>query len=381
MKSVALITEYNPFHNGHLYHAMESKSITGADVSIAIMSGSFVMRGEPAMYNKFTRAQMALSAVDLVVELPIYGALSAGQHFADMGVRVADYMAADSLCFGSESGDITALQSCAETLTQIKARPAFHTAMKAGASYAQTLSELSGNHPLLQSPNNTLGLSYLQALMQHAPHITPYTIRRDRSAHHHTAIDDHTYASGTAIRNAIMTNDALWHNVTPAQNHTLFAQQAPVSVDHTFQLLKFATLSMSIEALRAIHTMSEGFEYRLKSAITRVDNYADLMHALKTKRYTYTHIQRILMNVLLGLKQANKPNQLDGVRILAMSHNGQRYLKQLKQQYPERHYVTNVTQAHALRFQHEIHTTHVYNLISGHHATDFNTPVIRPDRH
>lgn len=108
MKSVALVTEYNPFHNGHLYHAQKSKSITEAEVSVAIMSGNFVMRGQPAIYNKFTRTQMALTAVDLVIELPAYSAISAGQYFAETAVQVADYLNVNHLSFGSESGNINA---------------------------------------------------------------------------------------------------------------------------------------------------------------------------------------------------------------------------------------------------------------------------------
>ena len=111
MKSVALVTEYNPFHNGHLYHAEKSKSITDSEISIAIMSGNFVMRGEPAIYNKFTRTQMALHAVDLVVELPAHASLSAGSYFGDAAVRVANYLNVDHLAFGSESGDINAFKS------------------------------------------------------------------------------------------------------------------------------------------------------------------------------------------------------------------------------------------------------------------------------
>ena len=104
MKSVALVTEYNPFHNGHLYHAKQSKSISGADISVAIMSGQFVMRGAPAFYNKFLRTRMALQAVDIVVELPAFAAISAGQYFAESAVKVAQYLNVDHLSFGSESG-------------------------------------------------------------------------------------------------------------------------------------------------------------------------------------------------------------------------------------------------------------------------------------
>src|SRR5699024_12371670 len=105
MKSVALVTEYNPFHNGHLYHAQTSKSITASEISIAIMSGNFVMRGQPAIYNKFTRTRMALSVVDLVIELPAVAALSAGQYFAETAVKIAMYVDVDQYTLVCSSGD------------------------------------------------------------------------------------------------------------------------------------------------------------------------------------------------------------------------------------------------------------------------------------
>ncbi|MFQ3906378.1 nucleotidyltransferase family protein, partial [Staphylococcus sp. Mo2-7] len=135
MKSVALVTEYNPFHNGHLYHAQKSKSITEAEVSVAIMSGNFVMRGQPAIYNKFTRTQMALTAVDLVIELPAYSAISAGQYFAETAVQVADYLNINHLSFGSESGDINAFLSLAQEMNKVEDSPQFSEKSKEGKSY------------------------------------------------------------------------------------------------------------------------------------------------------------------------------------------------------------------------------------------------------
>ena len=119
MKCAALITEYNPFHNGHAYHVEQARQIANADVTAAIMSGQFVMRGQPAIYNKFLRTQMALSSCDLVVELPTFAALSAGEYFAEMGVKVADYLNCDALVFGSESGSIKDFEHIALSLIHI----------------------------------------------------------------------------------------------------------------------------------------------------------------------------------------------------------------------------------------------------------------------
>ena len=378
MKSVALVTEYNPFHNGHLYHANQSKSITGADISIAIMSGQFVMRGAPAFYNKFLRTRMALQAVDIVVELPAFAAISAGQYFAESAVKVAQYLNVDHLSFGSESGNITEFQQVAQQLTQLEHSPAFTQKVKEGKSYPRIISELTNDHAILKSPNNTLGVSYVRAIQEFAPHIQPWTISRHQTTHHESNITNATFASGTSIRSALQDNDPSWMSVVPNDIQELYTTPH-LTVEQCFPFLKYAIITHSIEELQAIHLMNEGLEQRIKKHIAHASSFADLMQRLKTKRYTYTHLQRVLMNILLQFNQVDKPQNIEAVHILGMTQHGQQYLKQLKQQFPERHFITNINKQHAHFFTSEIRATTVYNLLSQQYATDFNTPVIRSD--
>ncbi|NWK84513.1 nucleotidyltransferase [Staphylococcus sp. GSSP0090] len=376
MKSVALVTEYNPFHNGHLYHAQQSKSITNSDISIAIMSGNFVMRGEPAIYNKFTRARMALSAVDLVVELPAYASVSAGQYFAKTAVKIADYLNVSHLSFGSESGDIDAFLSLAQSIDKVEQSPRFSEKLKEGKSYPRILSELIADNDLLSSPNNTLGLSYVRAIQAHAPSIQPWTISRLQSTHHDNEIAHQTFASGTSIRQSLIKQTDQWKAVVPPEVHMHY--EAPhISVSDTFNYLKYAILSHDATTLEQIYTMSEGIENRILQMIEQATSFDHLMTLLKTKRYTYTHIQRLLMNILLNFKKQNVPSSINAVRILGMTKRGQQYLKQLKNAFPERNFVTQINKQNANCFTNEIHATKIYNLISGQTATDFNTPVIR----
>ncbi|GEP85410.1 Putative cytosolic protein [Staphylococcus piscifermentans] len=376
MKCAALITEYNPFHNGHVYHAEQARQIADADVTIAIMSGQFVMRGEPAIYNKFLRTQMALSTCDLVVELPAYAALSAGEYFAQTGVEVADYMNADALVFGSESGSIQAFEELALQINHIEEHPEFQLKLREGKSYPRIINELLEEPALLQTPNNILGLSYVQAILKSAPTIQPFSIPRHKTEHHNQVINDQHFASGTAIRHALNTNDKMWEKVVPENIRSLYVEPH-LSMNQLFPFLKYKIISTDPAELHEIHTISEGFEHRIKAHIINTDTFEQLMSQLKTKRYTYTRIQRMLMNILLNFKQQNKPRTLEAVRILGMNETGQRYLKQLKQQFPERRYITNVNKTNALYFQPEIKATEIYNLISGQTQTDFNTPVIR----
>lgn len=376
MKSVALVTEYNPFHNGHLYHAQQSKSITGSEVSVAIMSGSFVMRGQPAIYNKFKRTRMALSAVDLVIELPIFASLSAGQYFAELAVKVADYLNIDYLSFGSESGNIDAFLTLAEDISNAEQSIQFAEKTKEGKSYPRILSELITNNELLSSPNNTLGISYIRAIQKWAPTIQPWTISRLQSAHHDKEIANLGFASGTSIRKSLQNANTQWKQVVPESVHPYYTVPN-VSVDDTFHYLKYAILSQDTDALNQIYTMSEGFENRVIQFIDQAENFEQFMRLLKTKRFTYTHIQRLLMNILLNFKQQQKPEAIHAVRVLGMTQKGQQYLKELKQVFPERNYITQLNKQNAHFFKHEIQATKIYNLISGETANDFNTHVIR----
>lgn len=376
MKCAALITEYNPFHNGHVYHAEQARQIADADLTVAIMSGQFVMRGEPAIYNKFLRTQLALSACDLVVELPAYAALSAGEYFAEMGVKVADYLNCDALVFGSESGSIKDFEHVAMQLNHIEEHPEFQTKLHEGKSYPRIIHEILDEPALLQTPNNILGLSYVQAIQHYAAHITPLTLKRHQTNHHNQMIDNQSFASGSAIRKALKNNDNRFETVVPASVKHLYTSPQ-LTLDAVFPYLKFTLLRASLEELREMHTISEGFEYRLKEKIQSAHNFEQLMQLLKTKRYTYTRIQRMLMNCLLNFKQADKQNEIDAVRILGMNEKGQAYLKQLKKDFPERQYITNVNKATARYFEPEIKATEIYNTLSGQTADDFNTPVIR----
>ena len=376
MKSVGLITEYNPFHNGHLYHARQSKKLSNADVTIALMSGQFVMRGEPAIFNKFIRAEMALEGVDLVVELPIIGSLSSSDYFAKYGILLADYLGIDTISFGSESANIEALTKIAQDIQQFETNPKYRSQINSGKSYPRVLSDHFNQHHILQTPNNILGLSYLKAIHNFAPNINAMTIERLGTYHHQSSIDHQTLASGSAIRHALNSNDALWKQVVPNHMWHLY-EQPQMTKEALFPYIQYALITQSSEDLAQIYTINEGLEHRLQSLITKAHNLDSFITLVKTKRYTYTHIQRALMNIVLNIRQQDVPTNIKAARILGMTNKGQQYLKYLKAQFPERNYITNITKKTAPFFTQEIKATQLYNLCTHSTQNDFNTPVIR----
>ncbi|UDI78601.1 nucleotidyltransferase [Staphylococcus taiwanensis] len=375
MKSVGLITEYNPFHNGHLYHAQQARIQSNADVTIAIMSGNFVMRGEPALYNKFLRSKMALTGVDLVVELPTIASLSSSDYFATFAIKVAQYLDIDTIAFGSEIDDISRLEKVATEITSLEQSSHFQKLTKQGKSYAKIVHDSILDQEILRSPNNILGISYLKAINQIAPEIRGLAIKRQSTTHHDQEIKHETFASGSAIRNALLNNDSSWKSVVPSKIENLY-EKPHLTKQQTFDFIKYHILSRSINELSQMYTMSEGLEYRLKSNIQQAKDFETFMTLIKTKRFTYTHLQRVLMNILLNITTYDFKDTIQGVRILGMNEKGQQYLKYLKTHYPERAFITNINMKTTSLFENEIKATHIYNLLSGQEANDFNTPVI-----
>ncbi|MBI5972154.1 nucleotidyltransferase [Staphylococcus caledonicus] len=376
MKSVGLITEYNPFHNGHLYHAQQAKLKSNAHVSIALMSGNFVMRGEPAIYNKFLRTRMALSGVDLVVELPLMASLSSSDYFAELAVKVAQYLDIDVIAFGSEIANISRLENVANNIINLEHSPHFQKLIKEGKSYATILHELIEDKEILQSPNNILSVAYLKAMALYAPNIQGLTIERLATQHQDESINHHSLASGSAIRKALTNNENQWKAVVPQNIQNLY-ESPHLSKDQIFNFIKFEILNHSEDELSNIYTMTEGLENRLKASIQNAHSFEEYMSLIKTKRFTYTHLQRVLMQTLLHISKDDLSTDIEGVRILGMNNTGQQYLKYLKTQFPERQFITNVNKKNAELFKNEIKATNIYNLLSNQTANDFNTPVIR----
>lgn len=371
----ALITEYNPFHNGHIYHIEESRKLTQPDVTIAIMSGPFTQRGEIAITDKFTRAAEVIKHVDLVVELPLYHAISYADDFGAGAVQIADKLQASNIIFGSESGSIATLENVLDALADESTDARVKKFMQDGYTYARATSEALG-HDVLSS-NNILGLSYMKAIREHAPHITPLTIKRSGNQYNDPELSAQRFSSATSIRSAILAGDterarpfmpeSLLDNITrPTDNNALFA------------ILKTIILTHTPSSLRTIYTMDEGLEHRIIANIRKANAYDEFLHTIKTKRYTRTRLNRLMMYILLNIttEKFHAYNIPDAVRVLAMNKVGQKYLHTIKDTVT---IATNINKQNAHHFAPEIMATDIYNTITGAKQNDFNTPVIISD--
>ena len=353
MCAVGLIVEYNPFHNGHLYHLNASKQITGEEHVVAVMSGHFLQRGEPALLDKWTRTKLALQGgCDLVLELPVAYATSSAEWFAYGAVATLHATGiVNHLCFGTESGDLLPLKQAASYLTEESTEfsTTLNTLLKSGLAYpvafSQTLTTLLNDHDStfrFDLPNHTLGLHYLIALNRIQSSIVPHTIAREQAQYNDNSLNHQSIASATAIRKALLETKQLSQIasfVPPSTYESLLAldPQSFMSWDKLMQPLLYQLLVQSDVELKHYREMNEGLENRIKAALPLLQQYdfESLLSHLKTKRYTRTKLQRALLAVLLQHRKHEfqhdiLKNGVQYIRVLGFTEKGRTLLKQMK---------------------------------------------------
>lgn len=345
MKSCGIVAEYNPFHNGHQYQIEQIRQQLQPDVVIAVMSGNFLQRGEPAIVDKWTRAQMALaSGVDLVVELPAIFALQPADYFARGAIQTLGALGIDSLCFGVEEGTASDFLTGAQWMVENEKgiADAIKQSTDTHLPYAQQMerivNDLAPDFPLhLNSPNNQLGFAYAKEIVHNglADKVQLLPLQRKSAGYHDRDMSsDNAIASATAIRLA-MAEDKNISDYIPetAYPYLADASNQMVTWEDYFPLLKYQLLVQSEESLREIYQMTEGLENRLKAAAHEAQNFTEFMDKIKTKRYTRTRLQRLLSYVLLQWKNEDvlkAVTEIEAIRVLGFSKAGQSYLSEIK---------------------------------------------------
>lgn len=313
-KTVGLITEYNPLHNGHAYHIQKAKELTGADNVIVIMSGNFLQRGEPAIIDKYSRTKMALLAgADLVIELPFYFACSSAYFFAHGAISLLEKCGCiDYLCFGSETDDIASLTHIAKILSDepYEYRALLKEKLSEGFSFPKArllaLQAFSDNasvlSDMLEGPNNILGIEYIRALLSFNSTIKPVTIKRSDNGYHSLNIDS-CISSATSIRHCISQNNWNFSHAVPDYVYALLQQKNnicfPVRTDDFSLLLHYKLLSEKSN-FEKYTDISEDFSNAIQKNIGSFNSFDDFAFLLKNKNYTYTRISRCLFHILLN---------------------------------------------------------------------------------
>ena len=397
MRATGVVVEHNPFHNGHLYHIKESRKNTGADVVIAVMSGNFLQRGEPALVDKWSRTKMALQGgVDIVIELPYIFATAQASDFAKGSIALLEAAGCTNFCFGSEQGSIEPFINTYDLITsqQESYQQSINQFMKTGMSYPKALNEayadlIKGyNQPFvdLSQPNNILGYHYIEAAYQLQASIKPVTIQRIVSGYHDDVLPGQSIASATGIRKVIFNDQGisdLTSLLPKASLQNIVEWQSNIgsfgSWQHFYPYLRFQIVRSSIEQLASYAEVTEGIEYLLKEAAQKSNTFETFMEVVKSKRYTWTRIQRMLTHIYTGftwedLKQASSPTYL---RLLGMTEMGQRYLNEHKKNL-SLPLISRVGAVKDSMLSHDIKATDLYTLGIQSHA--FNQPIGRDYR-
>ena len=356
MKTIGLVTEYNPFHNGHLYHLEKSKSITNSDYSIAVMSGNFVQRGEPAIVDKWTRAKMAVdNGVDLVIELPVVYACQSAELFAYGAVKLLDSLGiVNSLCFGSEADSIDILKPIATILVDEPElyRTYLRESLDKGNSFPSAREYALTNYMkdscysnyqelknIISSPNNILGIEYLKALRKINSGIVPYTIKRQVANYHDKNLTGNI-SSATAIREEIYKNTCIQSIKDSVPLNTYYQLQDFLNSNMRFnnldclsQIIIFLTREIGPIKLKNIMDIEHGLEKRILNCADISTTVNDMLNCINTKRYALTRLKRILIHLLIDLDETTfKSLHMHGpqyARVLASNKKGLELLKKV----------------------------------------------------
>ena len=326
---VGIICEYNPFHNGHLYHLNKVKELFPDKKIVLVMSGNFTQRGDVSCINKWDKTDIALHfGVDLVVELPFVFATQGADIFAKASIEILDKVGVDYLVFGSESNNIEKLKKLADVQLSKKYNNLVKDYMDEGINYPTALSKalMDLTDMKVDTPNDILGITYIREIKKLKSKIKPITIKRNND-YNAKELEDF-YSSATSIRYALYNNSDISNQVP--EYTTRFLDNKLLFINDYFNLLKYNI--MINDHLQDIQTVDEGIENRIKKYIIEAKSLDDLILKVKTKRYTYNKLNRMFTHILCNFtkEEANNFKNIEYVRVLGFNNNGREIIKNIK---------------------------------------------------
>lgn len=329
MQIIGLIAEYNPFHNGHLYQINKIKEKYPDSIIIAVVSSSFTQRGDVSIIDKWTKTQIALdNNIDLVVELPFVYATQSSDIFAKGAIEILKRLNIDTLVFGTESTSLDQISTVADLeLYNPEYNNLVKQYLKEGINYPTATNKaiLALNGRKISTPNDLLALSYIKEIKKQNLHITPVNIVR--TSIYHNLSSEGNISSATAIRHKNLKNEKI-DNLIPYSPNLI----KKISMNNYYPYLKYKILSEGIE-IKKYNTLEEGIENKITKEIINANTYEELITKIKTKRYTYNKISRMLLHILTNFTKEEAQNiKIDYIRILGFNKNGQKYLNKIKKE-------------------------------------------------
>ena len=337
MRTIGVIAEYNPFHSGHRHHLARLRETFSPDAAVVCaMSGNFVQRGDAAIADKWTRAELALEGgADLVIELPTLWAAASAEAFAKGGVTLLDAMGCvDVLSFGSEAGDLSPLTAAAECLDSERWRLELRKALDHGLPFPvarQRAAEvlIGEDAACLSSPNNNLGVEYLRALGTLNGKMVPHTLPRLGAGHDAEGEADTPHLSGSVLRKRLLSGEgSLEPYLTPEAAAVLSRDPAALAFCTRGVLARLR--SLEAEDFARLPDCGEGLSNLLRDAARQAQTLDELYALVKSKRYTLARVRRLVLWAFLGLRSADRPASPPYLRVLGFTDRGQKVLRTMK---------------------------------------------------
>lgn len=333
MKVAGIIAEYNPFHLGHAYLAQKARE-NGATHIVAVMSGNFVQRGIPSLFDHETRTAAALmNGVDLVLQLPAVYAVSSAQNFAKAGTDILNGLGiVDELVFGSECGKIEKINAAVDALESEDFKPLLDAELKKGIAFASARENAlrlidAEAADIVKSPNNILGVEYVAALRSSQSKITPITFGRI-GANHDSNEAVNGIASASQIRNNFSDNE--WEKFVPQNSVCLYKSAETTDIKNIESAILYKMRTVDAVALSRVPDISEGIENRIISAAAEAKSLDELYSLAKTKRYSHARIRRIVLNCFLGITAEDLALPVPYIRITGFNKKGVELIKKAK---------------------------------------------------
>lgn len=332
MKSIGIICEYNPFHNGHLYHIEKVKELYPDYRIILVMSGNFTQRGLVSVLNKWDKTEIALEyGVDLVIELPFVFATQSADIFAKGSISLLSALKVEKLVFGSETDDINKLITLAHIQLEHPKYDAYvRQYLNEGLNYptamSKALTSITGN--TVTTPNDLLGLSYIKEIIKQKSNIEPITI--ERTNNFHSLNLENNIVSASAIREALKNNVDVTNYIPKKTKQYL---NNDITTDKYFSFLKYKIISDN-KKLDDYQTVDEGLVNRIQNIIHNTDTLEQFIQEVKTKRYTYNKLLRMAIHILCSFtkEEASNNQNISYIRILGMNNYGREYLNKIKKE-------------------------------------------------
>ncbi len=354
MEAVGIICEYNPLHNGHIYHIEKTKKLFPGKAIILVLNGYFLERGEVSILSKENKTKLALIyGVDLVVELPFIFGTQSADIFADAAIKILGYLGCSYIVFGSESNNIEALEKVATIQDTPEYNEKVQELLATGINYPTALAKALEIDVDVFNPNDLLGISYIKAIKKNKLNMKPITIKR--TSDYHNIEEEANIISASNIRHKLKQKESIT-NYVPRKTLKCIEN---ISLEDLFPFIKYKILT-DMDLSRYL-TVDEGIENRLKEKIMESNSVEELIQNTKTKRYTYNKISRMLVHILISLpKEINKLASIEYIKILGFNKKGREYLHNLKEDLE----ISLIPIPNSLQYKYELIAAQVYSLIS-----------------